>query len=523
MTADASRHHYIILGAGPAGLQLAYCLHNAGRDYLVLERGKEAGTFFEVFPRHRKLISINKVYTGYSDAEVNLRWDWNSLLTTDASMRFMDYSRDYFPPAEAILRYLRDYAARFMLRIAYDSPVTHISRDEDGFELTTAQGQLYQSDVLVVATGLSLQYIPPIPGAELAESYSTMTIDRQQFINQRVLIIGKGNSAFETADHLVGEAAMMHLVSPHALAMAWKTHFPGHLRAVNNNLLETYRLKGQNAIINGSVQRITRNDDGTYHVAFSYHLANGEEDELDYDRIIFCTGFRFDDTIFDASCRPALMEGGRLPALTCGWRSENIPDLYFAGTTMQARDLKRAASAFIHGFRYNVQSLHRMLEVQYEDRPWPVRRYPSEPDALGQAILDRINRSSGLWQQFGYLCDLVVIDAQAREAVHYEEIPVDYVPELTGRDRCDYYTVTLEYGDDHGTDPFATVRIHKDDFTRADQSAFLHPVIRRFRDGRLAETHHVIEDLMAEWREEVHVAPLHAFLREQMAELSASG
>ncbi|HYO13170.1 MAG TPA: FAD-dependent monooxygenase, partial [Thermoanaerobaculia bacterium] len=41
-----SRHHtYLILGAGPAGLQLGYFLGRAGRDYLILEAG-EPGEFF---------------------------------------------------------------------------------------------------------------------------------------------------------------------------------------------------------------------------------------------------------------------------------------------------------------------------------------------------------------------------------------------------------------------------------------------------------------------------------------------
>ena len=35
---------YIVVGAGPGGLQLAYYLEQAGRDYVVMERAKLAGT-----------------------------------------------------------------------------------------------------------------------------------------------------------------------------------------------------------------------------------------------------------------------------------------------------------------------------------------------------------------------------------------------------------------------------------------------------------------------------------------------
>ena len=58
---------YLILGAGAAGLQMAYCLEQAGRNYLVLEAGDGPGTFFKQYPRHRKLISINKVHTGFDE------------------------------------------------------------------------------------------------------------------------------------------------------------------------------------------------------------------------------------------------------------------------------------------------------------------------------------------------------------------------------------------------------------------------------------------------------------------------
>ena len=74
---------YLVIGAGPAGLQLGYFLERAGRDYLILEAGAAPGKFFRTFPRHRRLISINKPHTGWDDPELNLRMDWNSLLSDD--------------------------------------------------------------------------------------------------------------------------------------------------------------------------------------------------------------------------------------------------------------------------------------------------------------------------------------------------------------------------------------------------------------------------------------------------------
>ena len=88
---------YLVIGAGPAGLQLGYFFEQHGRDYLIIDRGDKPGNFFESMPRHRMLISINKVYTGTDNSEANLRWDWNSLLSDSDDLLFKNYSRRYFP------------------------------------------------------------------------------------------------------------------------------------------------------------------------------------------------------------------------------------------------------------------------------------------------------------------------------------------------------------------------------------------------------------------------------------------
>lgn len=82
-TSGPPHRDYCVLGAGPAGLQMAYFLQRAGRDYAVFERAPRPGSFFTRYPRHRKLISINKRHTGKANAEFNLRHDWNSLLSHD--------------------------------------------------------------------------------------------------------------------------------------------------------------------------------------------------------------------------------------------------------------------------------------------------------------------------------------------------------------------------------------------------------------------------------------------------------
>jgi thioredoxin reductase len=508
---------YLIIGAGPAGLQLAYFLQKAGRDYHVLEAGPGPGTFFRTFPRHRRLISVNKPHTGWDDAEMNMRMDWNSLLSDDPKLRFTRYTGRYFPPADDMVRYLADFEAAARLRTQYNTRVSRITRngcfrvqDEDGFS--------YEAKRVIVATGVSKPYIPPIPGIETAEVYTSVPVDPRDFMDQRVLIIGKGNSGFETADNLMETTAAIHVAGPSSVHMAWKSHFVGHLRAVNNNLLDTYQLKSQNALLDGNIERIERRD-GSYAVTFSFSRAHEIKKDLRYDRVIVCTGFRFDASIFADDCRPELVIRDRFPAQTTEWQSTNVPDLYFAGTLMQVRDYKKSTSAFIHGFRYCVRSLHRMLERKYHGVTWPHCCLPTDPEALMKAVIARVSRTSALWQMFTFLCDLIVV-GPSEGANYYEELPVDYVHESEFGRSENYFTITLEYGPDHDQfDPFdiSVGRISQSDPERAEKGRYLHPVVRHYRHAQLLAEHHVTENLENEWTGQVtHREPLQAFFAREI-------
>jgi thioredoxin reductase len=510
---------YLVIGAGPAGLQLGHFLDRAGHDYLILEAGPSPGMFFRTFPRHRTLISINKKHTGWDDPEINLRMDWNSLLSDDPDLLFTRYSDRYLPAADDMVRYLADFAAARALRVAYDARVEHVTRDGDVFRATDRHGRRYEAKRLVVATGVTRQNLPPIPGVETADTYGTASTDPADYVDQRVLIIGKGNSAFETADNLVETAAVIHVAGPRSIRMAWRTHYVGHLRAVNNNLLDTYQLKSQNALLDGDVKNIERQADGTYLVTVGFVRAGEVVKHIPYHRVIVCTGFRFDASIFDGGCRPELTINDRFPALTPAYESVNVPGLYFAGTITQSRDFKRGTSGFIHGFRYGVRALHRILETRDHGAEWPCRELPADPEALAAAVLERVNRTSALWQQFGLLGDVIVLDGRGG-AGYLEELPVDLEPPVEHAGGG-HFTITLEYGPDHDkVDPFdvSIGRIRQSDAERADEGHYLHPVVRHHRAGAPPAVHHVTENLENEWTSrEVHLEPLCAFFARQVA------
>jgi isopentenyl diphosphate isomerase/L-lactate dehydrogenase-like FMN-dependent dehydrogenase/thioredoxin reductase len=517
---------YLIIGAGPAGLQLGYFLHQAGRDYLILEKGTAPGTFYQTFPRHRQMISINKPNTGFDDPELTLRWDWNSLLGDDPDLRFTRYSSKYFPQADDYLRYLSDYASRHELRISYDTEVVRVDREPapDGrgpFVVTDQSGRTYHAKRLIAATGFTQPYIPDITGIETAERYDEVSVDPDEFTNQRVLLIGKGNSAFETANNLTETAAVIHIAGPSSIKFAWRTHFIGHLRAVNNTFLDTYQLKTQNSVLDCVIDKIERHETGPAKGSYTvrvHYLRRDDTAEFSYDRVIACTGFRMDASIFAPECRPQLTIRDRFPALTHEWESVNVPDLYVAGTLTQSRDFKKYTSAFIHGFRYGIRALTHMLDAKYEGTPWPCRELAPDPKVLMDAILTRLNRTSALWQQFHFMSDVVVVDRDEGTARYFEEVPVDHVLEGDFAGDADAFVCTLEYGPGHDEiDPFdiAVGREWEDAHKHDDR--YLHPVIRHYRGGILYADLRLAENLDNDWTYETeHREPLRTFIERQL-------
>jgi len=481
-------YEYLILGGGPGGLQLGHHFAVAGRRYLILEAGEGPGSFFRKFPRHRTLISSNKVYTGYDDPEINLRWDGSSLLADDGRLVFGDYTRKYFPPADKLVQYLTDYASCYSLNLRCNTRVVRVERladEAEGFRVCADGGSSWSCRRLIVATGMTRPYIPAIPGAELAEQYVDVSVNPCDFINQRVLIVGKDSSAFETAENLIETTASIHVCSPNPLAMPWATRFVGHL------------LKAQNAVLDATIEKIVRHDEGRLVVSLRHSRSCGETGDTVYDRVIFCTGFRFDASIFSEECRPELAVNDRLPAQTCEWESTNVPGMYFAGTLTQVRDSRKATSGFIHGFRYNTRALFRMLERKYHGRELPVREVEPTAEGLMIAALERINRSSALWQQDGFLHDVIILPADGGKALYYEELPLAYVHETSLSASDHYYTIALERGD----------------------GELLHPVIRRWNGPLLVSEYHLLESLCGEWKDlEHHIAPLRELFAKHLEE-----
>ncbi|WP_117212090.1 NAD(P)-binding domain-containing protein [Allorhizocola rhizosphaerae] len=502
---------FVIVGAGPAGLQLSYYLHRAGADYLTLERDSVPGSFFRHYPRHRRLISLNKVHTHSTDPEIRLRWDWNSLLNDAPQLMFPRYSSEYYPHADDLLRYLADFQKTHGLDVSYATEVRRIERDGRHFRIET-DGEPIEAECVIVATGWGAPFVPRIKGIEFSMGYEDVPTDPAAFTGHRVLIVGKGNSAFETAHAILPHTSMVHLASRNPLKLAWNTKHPGDVRGQYGSILDSYQFKTLHSVLDCTIDEIRRVGD-RFEVDITYTHADGETATLEYESVIRCTGFRMDTGVFADSCEPDMVRDGRLPAVGPDWQSTNVDGLYFAGTIAQERDFKRASSAFIDGFRYNLRTLTRLLRERYEGVSLAFGTVRADARTLTDLTLGRVNWSSALWTQFEFLCDVLVVDQAAGQVRHYEDLPEEYAVQRFGEGEAGephYYTFSLRWGRDEYADVFNIER-HPEP-GRAAESAFIHPVIRRYRGTQMVEELHLLEDLLAEWRRpDRHVRPLHAF------------
>ncbi|XP_048575414.1 FAD-dependent oxidoreductase domain-containing protein 2 [Nematostella vectensis] len=548
---NSNYHDYCVIGAGPAGLQMGFFLEKASRDYVIFERNGVAGSFYVELPRHRTLISINKRHTGKTNKEFNLRHDWNSLISDDESLLMKHYSKKFFPDADDYVKYLNDYATKLKLNVQYNTNIRNVSRKVMGkttqFFIKDQNDTVYECRTLVVSTGIWVENLATqFDGVEYTESYSSISTNPDDFEGQSVLIIGRGNSAFETADRIMGATNLIHMMARSRVRLSWETHYVGDLRAINNGILDTYQLKSLDALLEAPVEEIIvikRN--GKLYVMQKEDLEQMSFDHLDdnstlpdnfamrdpYDRIIRCLGFKFDFSIFDNSSLPKPCMGKRskkYPEVYPNYESVSVPGMFFAGTNTHSVDFRKSAGGFIHGFRYTTRALFHHLEWKFNKVIWPHITIPYLD--LMNHIIKRINEASGIYQMFGVLGDVMVFRKDGK-VDYFEEYPIKTLnafKKITGYKPGPMVVLNMEYGPNFsgaGKDIFRPDRAHGE-AREAHMSNFLHPVFYFYKkhpnkmnvekDIRLPRPdriHHIVEDFLTSWQAPLtHILPLRRFL-----------
>eukprot|EP01051_Picozoa_sp_SAG22_P004212 SAG22_NODE_220_length_14862_cov_73.769424_3_plen_864_part_00 len=248
-------YHTCIIGAGPGGLQLGHHLNTKGRNYAIFERAERPGIFFEKYPIHRQLISVNKRNTGRDNPHFNLRHDWNSLVGNDEPVPLTKRTKERFPHADLLVQYLREFAAAQERsgRIFYKTNVDAVHRDASSGTFTvlvqetgTAGLQSVSCQVVVSAAGMWVPNVQKVNGIELAVGYEELPPTGEIFEDKAVAVLGLGNAGFETANAAENFAKYVHMWPTRVYKWpfaSWESRYDGNLRAIRTNILDGYLLK----------------------------------------------------------------------------------------------------------------------------------------------------------------------------------------------------------------------------------------------------------------------------------------
>jgi thioredoxin reductase len=463
----------IIIGAGPSGIQLGYYFKEKNIEYVILEKSDICGSFFDKFPLSGKLISINKKYTGSDVPDFNLRHDWNSLLSDKKDLLMTNYSDDYYPDSDDLVRYLNDFAKVNELNIKYGIRVKKVKKEEDNsYTLITVDKDNntveYKCDKLIVATGLSKPVLPNTSANVITDikhyghyekNYFKKKENLDKFKNKSLLIIGNGNAAFELGNLLNSYCSSISIIGRGTKEWAMSTHYTGDLRSTYLPFMDTFLLKSLNSI---DVAQFS--NDSRFHIEqqtendkYSLSLVckdNGclvkhpfYTDTIDgFDHIIYCTGWKFDTSIFDFKID--LTKNDKYPEILPHYESTNNENLFFVGALMHSLDFKKSSGGFIHGFRYLIKNF---VNINYNCE-FTVSVFKDINDLVSK-IFHKINKTSPMYQMYGQICDFFYLDKETNEILYYDDINISFV--LNGyfpMNTDKFFIVSLDYGNKKVTD-----------------------------------------------------------------------
>ncbi len=200
----------VVIGAGHAGLAMSFCLTDAARYHVVLDRGRLAESWR------------------------SSRWDSLRLLTPNwmtrlPGWRYQGTDSEGFMSAAELTAYLENYAQSFDAPIQSWNSVTDVAPVADGYRVTTTQGSWLARNV-VMATG-ARPHVPDYHAARLDPSiqqvHTTRYRNPDQLPDGGVLVVGASASGAQIAAELRGAGRGV------ILAVGAHTRLPRRYRGID--------------------------------------------------------------------------------------------------------------------------------------------------------------------------------------------------------------------------------------------------------------------------------------------------
>lgn len=271
-----------VIGGGQSGLACGYHLRRAGLDHVILDREAAPGGAWQSTWPSLRLFS--------SSAHSSLP-GWQ-----------MPGHPEVFPPVDHALDYLRAYERRYDLPVERPVTVRDVHSNDTGFDVVTDEG-VVRARYVISATGTwSAPFVPQVEGAATfsgRQLHSAHYRGPEDFVGQRVAVVGGGNSGVQITADLVDEASQVSLVSARRLRFLPDDVDGRHLFAEATARLD--RQDDAEAAFVGNIVALPRVREARARGALRLramfdrmtpHGAVIGRDHLDLDTVIWCTGFR---------------------------------------------------------------------------------------------------------------------------------------------------------------------------------------------------------------------------------------
>ncbi len=173
----------LIIGAGPAGLAMA-------------GRFRQLSIPFEIIERSQRI--ANAWHEHYDRLHLHTVKELSHL----PGLPFpADYPR--YVPRKKLVAYYEQYAEHFDIRPHFGVEVTSIQRVGDTWQVQARDGRMFEAEQVVIATGVNRKVNRPgFAGEENFQGeilHSRDYKNAEPFLNQRVLVVGMGNTGAEIA------------------------------------------------------------------------------------------------------------------------------------------------------------------------------------------------------------------------------------------------------------------------------------------------------------------------------------
>ena len=315
-----------IAGAGPAGLAAAIAAKQRGLSYRVFEKGSLVNSLLH-YPAGMVFFTTPE-------------------LMEIGGLPFVS-PHDKPTRAEA-LRYYRRVSETYDLDIAFDTPVTRITREDGLFVIGTSgrQAGVTRARFLLMATGA---YDFPnrlgVPGEDLPH-VSHYYGEPFPWYRKHVVIVGGKNSAAETALELFRNGARVMLL---------------HRRATLGDGIK-YWVKPdiENRIAEGSIRaRFNAHVREITPTEVVVETPEGME-RIQADGVFLLTGYRADNQLL-GSAGVEILNDGEYPQHDPETYETNVPGLFLAGAVIAGRQSGRI---FIENGRFHGEQVIRTIAAR---------------------------------------------------------------------------------------------------------------------------------------------------------------